>query len=355
MGGGDVASGVSDSGGLGGGDVASGDLAVVDCRWYLDGRSGRAAYDSGHIPGAVFADVDSDLAAPASLQGGRHPLPDPADFAAAMGRLGIGDSTRVVAYDDAGGVIAGRLWWMLDVLGRPAAVLDGGIDAWTGELSTEPAAPEPAAFTPADWPAERVIATRELFGALGSDLVILDARSVDRYAQGGAIDARPGHIPGAVSAPATHNLRGSLAGSAADSAAGDPADMRLRSAEDLAERYRRLGVPSAHRAGSVPGSSTDTAPASEGGTGGSPADNASRAGGASASASCEDAAGAGRKSAAGTGTGGVVAYCGSGVSACLDLLALRRAGLPDGRLYVGSWSAWGADADLPAELGDPAA
>ncbi len=299
--------------------AGSGDLAVVDCRWYLDGRSGRAAYDSGHIPGAVFADVDSDLAAPASLQGGRHPLPDPADFAAAMGRLGIGDSTRVVAYDDAGGVIAGRLWWMLDVLGRAAAVLDGGIDAWTGELSTDPGVAAPATFTPQPWPAERIITSQELLDALGSDLVILDARSAERYAQGGAIDARPGHIPGAVSAPATHNLRGSLAGSAADSAAAGSAGKRLRSAEDLAERYRRLGVPSAGAGGAVAASLSEDA------------------GGTSASGSAESAA--------------VVAYCGSGVSACLDLLALRRAGLPDGRLYVGSWSAWGADEDLPAEFG----
>src|ERR1700755_2557387 len=88
------------------------DLVLADVRWYLDGRSGRAAYDAGHLPGAVFVDLDTALAAPGTTAAGRHPLPEPAAFAAAMGGLGIGDGDTVVAYDDDGGVIAARLVWM---------------------------------------------------------------------------------------------------------------------------------------------------------------------------------------------------------------------------------------------------
>ena len=131
------------------------DVAVCDVRWYLDGRSGRAAYDAGHLPGAVFVDLDRDLAGPPGGTAGRHPLPDPVSFAAAMGRLGIGDTTIVVAYDDTGGSTASRLVWMLRVLGRRAALLDGGMAGWSGPLSTDPAAPASATFTPMDWPADR--------------------------------------------------------------------------------------------------------------------------------------------------------------------------------------------------------
>ncbi len=252
-------------------------LAVVDVRWYLDGRSGRDAYDAGHLPSAVYADIDTDLSAPPSKEGGRHPLPEPENFAAAMSALGIGDDTRVVAYDDVGGVIAGRLWWMLDVLGRPAAILDGGIDAWEGPLVTAAARPAPAAFTTTPWPADRLMTKEQMLGVLGSETVIIDARAADRYAHGGPVDPRPGHIPGARSAPATANFH----------------DGRLAAAADLADHYRQLGADA----------------------------------------------------------GDTVAYCGSGVSACIDLIGLRRAGLPDGKLYVGSWSAWGADESLPNEVG----
>jgi Rhodanese-related sulfurtransferase len=105
------------------------DVRVVDVRWYLDGRSGLAAYEAGHLPGAVWLDVDTDLSEPASEAAGRHPLPSPARFAAALGRVGIAAGMPVVAYDDAGGSIAARLWWLLHVLGEPAGVLDGGLGA----------------------------------------------------------------------------------------------------------------------------------------------------------------------------------------------------------------------------------
>lgn len=253
------------------------DLVVADVRWYLDGRSGRAAYAEGHIPGAVFCDLDSDLSATPSADGGRHPLPEPADFAAAMSAVGIGDSTRVVAYDDTGGITAGRLWWMLDVLGREVAVLDGGIAAWEESLSSDEVVPDPAVFTASQWPSDRIMTKAEVLDALGSGLVILDARAEQRYAHGGEIDPRPGHVPGARSAPATDNV----------------VDGRLASEVALAEKYTSLGA----------------------------ADKPT------------------------------VAYCGSGVSACIDLLAMRRAGLRDGRLFVGSWSAWGGDESLPIEAG----
>src|SRR4029078_664242 len=124
-------------------EAEPGRLRIVDCRWYL-GRpgAGRAAYAAGHLPGAIHLDLDDDLA---DIEGfgapGRHPLPSPAAFAARLGAVGIGDEHVVIGYDDVGGWVAARLWWMLDVLGhREVAVLDGGIEAWTaadGTLSTE--------------------------------------------------------------------------------------------------------------------------------------------------------------------------------------------------------------------------
>lgn len=253
------------------------DLVVVDSRWSLDGGPGRAAFEEAHIPTAVFADLDTDLSAPASVDAGRHPLPTPEAFAAAMGRLGIGDDTRVVVYDDAAGVIAARLWWMLDVIDRPAAVLDGGLNAWAGPMASGPATVAPAGFSAVPWPANRVITKADLAASLGGAMTILDARSPDRYADGGRVDPRPGHIPGAVSAPAGANL----------------ADGHFREADELADHYAALGADG---------------------------DN-------------------------------VVAYCGSGVTACADLLGRRLAGLPDAKLFVGSWSQWGADDSLPNETG----
>src|SRR5215218_9413721 len=99
-------------------------VVLADVRWYLDGRSGRAAYDAGHLPGAVFVDLDRWLAAHATPGAGRHPLPEPDVFAEGMAQLGIGDGDTVMAYDDAGGVIAARLVWMLRATGHDAALLD---------------------------------------------------------------------------------------------------------------------------------------------------------------------------------------------------------------------------------------
>ncbi len=152
------------------------EVRIVDVRWYLDGRSGRAAYDAGHIPGAAFVDLDTALARHAdAAAAGRHPLAEPADFAAAMGAIGIGDDDTVIAYDDAGGVIAARLVWMLRATGHEAALLDGGLDAWDGELATAPAVRAPAAFTAREWPADR-LATIDEAAAAATGTVVIDAR-----------------------------------------------------------------------------------------------------------------------------------------------------------------------------------
>ncbi|WP_017538874.1 sulfurtransferase [Nocardiopsis halophila] len=262
-----------------------GDLAVVDVRWYLDGRDGHEAYRSGHLPGAVWADVDTDLSSEPTREGGRHPLPSPEAFAEALGRLGIGDRTEVVAYDDAGGSTAARLVWMLRVLGSPASVLDGGIQAWEGPLEKEELRPEPRVRTAVPWPAERFASTEELkdLKERPAGRVLLDARARGRYTgeQPAPVDARPGHVPGARSAEWQGNLG---------------ADGRFAAPERLRERFAVLGVEGAES---------------------------------------------------------VTAYCGSGVTACHDLIALEHAGFAGARLYPGSWSAWGADTSLPVETGDP--
>lgn len=189
-------------------------IRVVDTRWVLgQPGAGRAAYLAGHLPGAIHLDVDEDLADLSSLAGpdrrGRHPLPDPATFAARLGALGIGDGHRVVAYDDVGGWVAARLWWMLDALGhRSVAVLDGGIGAWTAAglaLSTEvPAWPPQRLSLASSW--SRTIDRDALRARLGS-VVLLDARAGARYrGEIEPIDAVAGHIPTARNAPTDGNL-----------------------------------------------------------------------------------------------------------------------------------------------------
>src|SRR3954471_18018658 len=132
-------------------------IVLADVRWYLDGRSGRAAYDAGHLPGAVFVDLDRWLSRPGSPAEGRHPLPDPEVFAAGMSHLGIADDATVVAYDDQGGVIAGRLVWLLRTTGHQAAPLGGGVSGCAGPAASRrtpvrcppsPSIPSPPSFPP---------------------------------------------------------------------------------------------------------------------------------------------------------------------------------------------------------------
>src|SRR5207245_660045 len=116
---------------------------LCDVRWYLDGRSGEQAYRAGHIPGAVYVDVDHWLAGPPSAADGRHPLPDPDVFARGMSEAGVGNGALVVAYDDQGGTIAARLVWLLRALGEQAALLDGGVNTWPGRLRVGATPPRP--------------------------------------------------------------------------------------------------------------------------------------------------------------------------------------------------------------------
>jgi thiosulfate/3-mercaptopyruvate sulfurtransferase len=256
---------------------------VCDVRWYLDGRSGLEAYQSGHIPEAVFVDLDRCLAGPPSPDRGRHPLPSPETFAESLSQLGIGDGSTVIAYDDQGGVIAARLVWMLRVTGHEAALLDGGLASWEDPLEAGPAQtaaavgiPAPS-FTPRPWPGERLA---EADDASDGHNVVLDARSPDRYrGETETIDARAGHIPGARNVPCRENLDGT--GS-------------FLPADELRRRFAAAGVTEDSR---------------------------------------------------------VVSYCGSGVTACHNLLALELAGFPPGRLYPGSWSAYSHLTDRRAATG----
>ena len=254
-----------------------GDVVLADVRFYLDGRSPRAAYDAGHLPGAVFLDLERWLSAPASPQSGRHPLPDPHVFAQGMGRMGIGDDTTVIAYDDAGGVIAARLVWMLRAVGRAAALLDGGIAAWDGPLATDEPSVTPTTFTPRPWPPACLAAPDE---AADPANVVIDARQRERFLGGhDPIDPRSGHIPGARSLPTREHLT---------------EDFRLRPLPEIRERFAAAGID-----GAAP----------------------------------------------------VVSYCGSGVTACHNLLVLEHTGLGTGRLYPGSWSQWSADRSRPIATG----
>lgn len=260
------------------------DAVFADVRWYLDGRNAHDEFTGGHLPGAVFVDLETSLAAhdlPASE--GRHPFPTPQAFAAAMSSLGISDHSTVIAYDDTGGMTAGRLVVMLRMIGRNAAVLDGGIGAWNGPLVTgdEPA-PTPTTFTETPWPAERFATAAETAELAASDRgVVIDARSHERFTgEITAIDPRPGHVPGAVSAPFGAVL--------------DPVTKCFRPAHELRQHFSALGVADA-------------------------AD--------------------------------VVTYCGSGVSTCVNILAIEHVGLAAARIYVASFSGWSSDATRTVETG----
>ncbi len=253
-----------------------GDVVVADVRWYISGGTGREAYDGGHVPGAVFVDLDRVLAGPPSPQAGRHPLPEPAAFAAALSALGIGDDDLVVAYDDIGGVVAARLVWLLRVTGRQAALLDGGIRAWDGQLDLTPRVRAPAVLSTVPWPPERLATIDDV---ADRSSIVLDARQVERYrGENETVDPRPGHVPGALSFPCRENLT---------------PDGHFLPMQVLRQRLLDLGV---------------------------------------------------------TERSDVISYCGSGVTACHNLLTLELAGFGPGRLYSGSWSQYG-HTDRPVATG----
>ena len=234
-------------------DLQDPDLVIVDARWYLGKPgAGREAYLGAHIPGAIHLDLDTDLADignPKALGSpGRHPLPDPRTWAAAMGARGIGTDSRVVAYDDVGGWVAARLWWMLDDLGFEAvAVLDGGIGAWTAAglpvSSGEELARAPRSLELADrWTG--VIERDDLRAKLGS-VLLLDARAAPRYrGETEPVDPVAGHIPTAVNATIADNLA---------------PDGRLLAPEALRSRFEALGAGGSSEVVTSCGSGTSAA------------------------------------------------------------------------------------------------
>lgn len=183
-------------------------LRICDVRWYLaEPERGRREYAEGHLPGAVFVDLEHDLSGPGGP--GRHPLPQPADFAATLGRLGLSPGHMVVAYDAAGGSVAARLWWMLRAIGhRAARVLDGGLPAWTAAglpLSTGVAVPTAEDYpAPAAWTG---VVDLETVRTRPPSVTLIDVRAAERYrGEVEPVDPRAGHVPGAVNLPWTANL-----------------------------------------------------------------------------------------------------------------------------------------------------
>ena len=255
---------------------------IVDCRFSLaDTEAGRRAYREAHVPGAVYAHLDEDLSGPPVTDRGRHPLPTPEALRALFGRLGIDEGKQVVAYDNVGGIVAARLWWMLHYMGHDAAaVLDGGWPAWqdaehpttTGKEENEPASFE------GEPRREWLVLAEEV--AAGADGRLIDARAPERFrGEEEPLDPVAGRIPGAANYPYGRNL---------------DEDGRFLSPEQLRDQLEAvLGAAGAQEA---------------------------------------------------------VHYCGSGVSACLNLLAQAHAGLPPGRLYAGSWSDWITDPERPVAI-----
>ena len=262
------------------------DWAVVDCRWDLqDAAWGPAAYRAGHIPGAVHAALDADLAGPKTGVGGRHPIPPVEALEALFSRLGIGPGTQVAVYDQDIGMFAARLWWMLRYLGHDeVALVDGGWATWTREGRPSRTGDEPragATFHAAVRPGMRASLNEVAQRTGDADWLLVDARAPERFeGRVEPIDRAAGHIPGAVD----HHFRTNAA-----------EDGTLLPAAVLRERFARL-------------------------LGGRDPER-------------------------------VVMYCGSGVTACHNLLAMERAGLPGARLFPGSWSEWSLDPSRPVETG----
>ena len=276
------------------------DLRVVDVRWYLGQPrgTGRAAFEEGHIPGAIHVDLDTELVAAEGP--GRHPLPDPTAFAATMVGHGVGDDDLVVAYDDVGGWVAARLWWMLDDLGfgtggtGRVAVLDGGIQAWLADgrdlIAERHDPPAAGLHLRSSW--GRVVDRAGLTAQLGR-VVLLDGRAGPRYrGEIEPIDPTPGHIPTALNAPIDGNLG---------------TDGRFLQPSQLAERFGQLRLKAAAHGLTVVNESSSP----------------------------------------------MVTSCGSGVSACHNALAMRIAGLPSPVLYPGGYSDWSTAGEPVARGAEP--
>jgi len=261
------------------------EIRILDCRHDLSKPHwGAAAYAEGHIPGAIFASLDRDLSSPIRPGTGRHPLPSPTDFAATLGRWGIGAETRVIAYDHGPGAWAARLWWMLRAVGHGAVqVLDGGLPAWLGAggaIDAVVPTVAPASATVREFTG--VATTADVQAQLAANTITLvDARAADRFAgQNETVDPVAGHVPGAINHPFMGNLDASL---------------RFLPPDELARRWENDLRLARDRP--------------------------------------------------------LVAMCGSGVTACHNLLALELAGHAGARLYAGSYSEWIADPARPVATG----
>jgi thiosulfate/3-mercaptopyruvate sulfurtransferase len=278
---------------------------VLDVRWRLGGPPGIDSYRAGHLPGAVYVDLDSDLSGPPGA-GGRHPLPAPADFGAAMRRAGVRAGHPVVAYDDGDSTIAARAWWTLRYFGHDQVrVLDGGFRAWAA--AGHPVTVDEPSVAAGDFtavPGHLPVLDVAGAAALARSGVLLDARAGERYrGETEPVDPAAGHIPGALSAPTAANVG---------------ADGRFLAAAELRDRFSGLGI-----AADPPGDSGRPGGSGPPGGPGRPGPSAVPA---------------------------VGAYCGSGVTAAHEVLALALAGIP-ASLYVGSWSGWTADPSRPVATG----
>ena len=266
------------------------DVVVVDVRHDLmKPQAGREAYAAGHIPGAFFLHLDEDLAGPQRTPDGRflgrHPLPERERLARKLGAIGVGEDTLLVAYDEADGMYASRLWWLALWLGHAkAAVLDGGLRAWkAGNLpvTVDVPAPRPRALE-VHAPLVATIDADEIERSLGTTrLRVIDARAAERY-RGDVepLDAKAGHIPGAVNRPFKANV---------------DAEGCFKPPRELRSELQPL--------------------------------------------------------TAGFGAGDLVSQCGSGVTACHNILAMMLAGFAPPRLYAGSWSEWSSSPSRPVATG----
>jgi thiosulfate/3-mercaptopyruvate sulfurtransferase len=262
--------------------LADPDVAIIDCRFALGNpEQGVLDYRAGHIPGALFFDLEKDLSGPQGAHGGRHPLPSTEALTSLFSRAGIDENVFVVSYDDQELAGAARLWWLLRYLGHEkVAVLDGGFRAWrsaglpwTAAIAHRP----PRRFVPRRQP--QMLVDVEQVKQRSASTALIDSRAGERF-RGDVepLDPKAGHIPGAVNYFYKETL---------------DADGTLRSPEALRERFAPL-------------------------------------------ANYSD----------------LIVYCGSGVTACVNVLALHCAGRTDAKLYAGSWSDW-CSYDLPIETGEP--
>ncbi len=307
--------------------LADGDApALLDVRWALGRTDGHERYLQAHLPGAVYVDLDTELAAPPSPAAGRHPLPDVADLERAARRWGVREGGAVVVYDDVAGTSAARAWWLLRWAGvRDVRILDGGLPAWTAAgYGVEPCEVTPEPGDVVLVPGALATVDADGAAALAASGVLLDARAAERYAgRVEPVDPRAGHVPGAVSAPTADNVG---------------PDGRFLPAEALTARFVALGVPGVADAPGPDGRDTDGRDADGRDPDGRDPD------GRDTDGRDTDARAHGVVEVA---RGGVGVYCGSGVTASHEVAALASLGV-DAALYPGSWSQWSNDPARPA-------